>query len=673
MTKLLANLRDDSRIGLATVLTLTSAVATLAAPVLPSINTNNILNITNAPYNAQSGGVITNTTAIQNAINAAAAGPTTNGLSGGTVEIPAGTFLSGALTLKSHVNIQLDAGATLLFLPESKYPGATGSPAYPLAATNLTDLEISGTGTIDGNGASWWSASQSNPPYMVYFSKCLRVLIQNITLQNSPKMHIVFKNWAGYITIQGITINTTASNAANTDGIDLIGTNCLVQNCTINAGDDNIALGSSSSGAISSDILVTNCTFGVGHGVSIGSNTQGGVSNLTVINCTFNGTDYGIRMKSDNATSGGNGNGGTAQNLSYLNIGMTNIVDAAIVIYSYYNEYGTPTGITPFMASTQTVGSVGTPIWRNIVISNIFGPNGSATVASGGIAGIVWGRIETPVTNILLSHVNITAPKTFDVYNVDGFRLADSQITVPAGNKTLTIYNADVTLTNSAPGSGLVTLDGLSSDNSLALYNAQAATTAGDVFGADPITVSAGTLTVSNSLNLPGASTVNFSVGTNPSVVVATGALTLNSTLNITNGDGFGASTNTLFTYTGSLSGNPVLGATPAGFSYTYSLDTNTTGQVNFVVSSPTPPPPPSPPVFGSVTRAGGNLVMSGTGGTTNGTYYVLSTTNLSLPLIQWQPPVATNQFDGSGNFIFTNAVSPGSPQMFYLLMLQYP
>jgi len=397
-----------------------------------------------------------------------------------------------------------------LFLPENKYPNATGSPAYPIAGTNLTDLEISGFGTINGNGPGWWSANPPNRPYMIYFSKCRRVLIQDVTLQNPAKMHIVFKNSAGDVTIQRITIDTPES--PNTDGMDLIGTNCLVQNCTINAGDDNIALGSSASTAVCSDILITNCTFGIGHGVSIGSNTAGGVSNLTVINCTFDGTDYGIRMKSNDKTSGGSGQGGIAQNLSYYNLGMTNIVHGAIVIYSYYGSggiYGTPTTVTPFIASTQAVDVTTVPIWRNITISNV-----TATVASGGIAGIIWGRKEVPVTNVVLSHVNITAPTTFDVYNAQDIQFADSQITVPNGVKTLTIYNAGVTVTNSTAGSGLVTLDGMTSSNSLALYNAQASTMATDVFGANPITLNASTLTISNDLTLPGSAVVNFALGT---------------------------------------------------------------------------------------------------------------------------------------------------------------
>ncbi len=633
------------------------ATTTFGTPTLPNINTNNVVNIT--AYGAVGDGITDNTLAISNAIVAAAAGGMTNGLSGGTVEIPAGgTYLSGPLTLASYINLQIDTNAMLKFLPESKYPNATGTPAYPIAGTSLTDLEISGSGTIDGNGAGWWSANPPHRPYMIYFSKCYRVLIQNVTLQNPPKMHIVFKSSNGNITIQGITINTPAS--PNTDGIDLVGTNCLVQNCFISAGDDNIALGSSSSSAVSSDTLITNCTFGIGHGVSLGSNTAGGVSNLTVINCTFNNTDYGIRMKSDNSGSDP-GAGGVAQNLSYLNIGMTNIGKGAIVIYSYYNEYGTPTSITPTTAAGQTVGSSIIPIWRNITISNL-----TATVASGGIAGIIWGRKEAPATNITLSHVSITAPKTFDVYNVHGFQFADSQITVPSGNKTFTLYNADVTVTNSTPGAGLITFDGLTSTNSLALYQAPASMTATDVFGANPITLNASTLTISNALILPSSTVMNFTLSTNTTEVVATGNLTLNSTNNVAAGDGFGAGAYTLFTYGGSLSGSPALGTTPAGYpGYTYSI-TNPPGQVQLLVQ---PPPPPS---FGSISATSNGLVMNGTGGITNATYYVLASTNVALPLSQWTP-VATNLFNGSGQFTFTNAINPNSPQAFYLLEMPEP
>src|ERR1017187_9823692 len=114
---------------------------------------------------------------------------------------------------------------------------------------------------------------------MIYFSNCKTVLVQNVTVSNAPAQQIVFKSSkVGDITIQGVTIRAPSSHDAspshNTDGIDLVGTNCLVQNCDISTGDDNIALGTSSSGVPAADILVTNCVFGDGHGMTIGSNTQ---------------------------------------------------------------------------------------------------------------------------------------------------------------------------------------------------------------------------------------------------------------------------------------------------------------------------------------------------------------------------------------------------------------
>jgi hypothetical protein len=80
---------------------------------------------------------------------------------------------------------------------------------------------------------------------------------------------------------------------------------------------------------------------------------------------------------------------------------------------------------------------------------------------------------------------------------------------------------------------------------------------------------------------------------------------------------------------------------------------------------------PPSPPSFGtaSFVSSNGTLILSGSGGVTNGAYLVLASTNIALPLNQWTP-IATNQFDSSGNFIFTNAVQMIAPQTFFLLQI---
>ena len=564
-----------------------------AAPTLPAINTNNVIVITNSPYNAVGDGVTDNTTAIQNAINAATLGGTTNGLSGGTVEIPAGIFLSGPLAFKSSVNLQLDAGAILRMLPYGTYPGfpytnSLSPPSDFITGASLHDIEFSGSGAIDGQGAPWWPGySTNNRPTMIAFSTCSKVLFWNANFSNSPAQNISIKgNNAGNVTFLGITVTAPSSSlpasqaSHNTDAIDLSETNGLIQNCTLSVGDDNVAMGSSAGTA--RDILITNCTFGTGHGVSIGSFTSSGVSNITVINCTFNGTDNPIRMKSDNNLHGSS-KGGIVQNLSYLNLSMTNVNNAVIMIYSYYNVSGTPTSITPAIAAGETIDAVGqyTPIWRNITISNV-----TANVTGSGIAGIIWGRTEMPVTNIVMSRVNITAAKTFDVYNAQQIQFVDSKITTTTGGqKTFTIWNGNVVVSNSVPATNVVTFDGMAgnTNDSFALYNAPASMTSSDAFGASPITLGGSVLTNTGDFVFSSSDVMNFILGTNTSRFVVIGSLTLGGTNNISAGAGFTNGTYTLMTHTSNLSGNfPTLGATPAGYTYSF---TNANGNVNLVVT----------------------------------------------------------------------------------------
>src|SRR5579862_8304620 len=115
-----------------------------ANPAMPTIPTN-IFNVTS--YGAIGNGVKDNTTNIQNTINAAKAA------GGGIVEIPAGTFLSGPLTLYSRMNLRVDG--TLLMLPLGTYPrGGTNGITF-ITADQAEDVELSGWGTIDGQGAAW--------------------------------------------------------------------------------------------------------------------------------------------------------------------------------------------------------------------------------------------------------------------------------------------------------------------------------------------------------------------------------------------------------------------------------------------------------------------------------------------------------------------------------------
>ena len=644
-------------LGFAAALLLSPARGqTVVSPALPTIPSA-IYVVTN--YGAIGDGITTNTSAIQAAINDAS----TN-TSGGTIEIPyvdgtTNIYLSGPIQLKNHMNLQVDPGVTLRMLPYGQYPNLN---SFVSAGSAPSDVEISGGGTIDGqaNTSGWWNGmSTSSRPYLVNLSHGTRIWIHDITLTRPPKMHIVIGSGSSSdVTIEHITIATDSGDSHNTDGIDLTGHNELVRDSNISCGDDNIAITSTSY-----DILVTNCDFGAGHGMSFGSDTgPGGISNVTVIYCRFNRTDNGVRIKSDNTS------GGPVYDIHYINLSMTNVNNGAIMIYGYYPSVS-PNNASIATAASQPVSPVNgnTPVWHDIYFSNL-----TATVAGNASAGILWGRTELPLTNIVLDNVHITATNTFNVFNAQGIQWIDSSITNSgAGQKNLTYWNGGVIISNRIATGQSFTFNGQAgnTNSSLALYNATGSMISSDAFGANPVTLSDSVLTNTGALTFAANDVLNFTVGTNPATIAVSGNLALNATLNIRNGDGFALGTYTLFTYTGTLSGQPVLGTTPTGFTgYNYRLDTNTVGQVNLVAA-------PTAPVFANIQAAngggGGNsgFVITGTGGTANGTYYVLTSTNLALPLNQWTP-LMTNQFGADGSFVFTNPASASDLPQFFRLQL---
>jgi polygalacturonase len=452
-------------------------------PALPAIPANHF-NVTN--YGAIGNGLKDNTANIQNAINAASA-------AGGIVEIPAGTFLSGPITLYSSIRLQVDTNALLQMLPYGTYPGgSTGAQTF-IYCDNVHDLEICGGGVIDGQGAAWWAVYATNTslvrPMMLNLYSCNRLFIHDITFQNPPYHHCGLRGNGGNITISNLTVHTPA-RSPNTDGLNFVGTNSVIENCHISVGDDNIAMGST--GPING-LLITDCAFGAGHGVSIGSGISRGITNLTVANCTFNGTGNGIRIKCPQGRSA------RLKNLNYLNLTMTN-VNLPIVIYSYYNVTGTPHKITPdqvLAASNKAPVTRATPVWSDITISNL-----TVSSPSNDIGGIIWGPAEMPISNLTLSHVTITAPKTFDLYNVRGVKIIDSQFNFASGDD-LTLCNAGVTISNTVPAGRAVTIGGAVGNNSLALYNATASVSSANLFSAKPITINGSVLTNASNLKQP--------------------------------------------------------------------------------------------------------------------------------------------------------------------------
>ncbi|HEX5244046.1 MAG TPA: glycosyl hydrolase family 28 protein [Tepidisphaeraceae bacterium] len=405
------------------------------APALPQI-TQGVFSISD--YGAASSETADNAQAIQKTIEAAAAA------GGGIVEVPAGEYLSGPLRLASGIELRINAGATLKMLPMDRYPGGTTNPQSFISGQKVHDVVISGKGTIDGQGAAWWPLVKKQPniarPRMIALSGCDKILIENVRLQNSPMFHIAIGGHSTNVTVRGVTIRAPASTdpvnpSHNTDACDVSGSHVLIENCDVSVGDDNFTCGGGTS-----DVHIRHCTYGNGHGVSIGSPTSGGVSDITVEDCTFTGTECGIRIKSDR------GRGGVVQRLTYRNLKMTN-VNFPILIYASYmakdRKYRDLQNVTPDIAASYAEKPMSdrTPVYRDITFENI-----TATAAPGRRAGLIWGLPEAPASNIVLRNVNIEADKPFGIYFANGVKIENCKIVTPGGINQFSTSHAQITV-----------------------------------------------------------------------------------------------------------------------------------------------------------------------------------------------------------------------------------
>ena len=392
---------------------------------------------------AKGDGKTLDTEAIQKALDdCAKAG-------GGTVLFPAGTYLSKPIVLKaSSMTVQLDAGVTLLATDDpADFAGSKSNSFIPfVSGKNLHDVTFTGAGIIDGSGAKWWipaeAARQKTPGYtlprpnLVVLTGCTNLRLENITLQNSPKFHLVPTDCDGVI-ISNVTILAPAT-AANTDAIDPSACrNVLITKCRIDTGDDNVAIkaGRAIEGRpfASENITITDCTCLHGHGISIGSETAGGVRNVTVKNCTFENTQYGLRIKSQR------GRGGIVENITYSDITMKN-VDPAITLSSYYifNTNGYTTVKSEPKEDKAEPMTATTPVYRNIHFHNI-----TATCVKD--AGIIIGLSESPITDVTLENVQIAAATTgLKIKNAKGIQFKNVQITAKDGPPVI-MDHAEVT------------------------------------------------------------------------------------------------------------------------------------------------------------------------------------------------------------------------------------
>lgn len=365
-------------------------------------------------YGAKPDGKTVDTAAIQKAIDACAA------KGGGTVTLEGGVFLSAPIVLKSDIELRIAKGAELL--------GSSNHADYPrkiefrnpgrqalISATNGERISITGGGVIDGAGASWWKEARSGSdhgvmgagvfrPRLIVFDHCRHVLMEGVTVRNSPSWQIV-PYYSDDVILRDLRI-LADPHSPNTDAIDpFSSSHVLIERVYADVGDDDIAI---KSGAIGSpgpdspsrDIAIRHCTFMHGHGLSIGSEIAGGARDIAASDIRFDGTDQGIRIKANRDR------GSDVGHIVFRNLAMKN-VGAAILITEYYPKVLPPEGGAAPAPITRL-----TPRFHDISIENL---RASGAKSAGAIAGLP----EAPVRSVRLKNVSIAAATGMVVVHAD--------------------------------------------------------------------------------------------------------------------------------------------------------------------------------------------------------------------------------------------------------------
>jgi len=348
---------------------ITGDTRTVTQPVVPGVcqTLKATLTASNRAFSAAVEASAPDTSRVQAALTACAG-------TGKAVELATSgsynAFLTGPLKLGSGVTLLIDSGTTLYGSRKASDYQVSGKPTCgtvssseggcaPLLSVTGANSAIEGVraasgsqGTIDGRGdqtligqsTTWWglattaknNGGNQNDPRMVQAAKANNFTLYDINLINSPNFNVSYQNGNGF-TAWGVRIKTPA-NARNTDGIDPAGaTNVTINESYIQDGDDGIAIKGASA---SSNITVENSHFYGTHGMSIGSETNSGVTNVLFVNNTVSGSDSsgivsssdnGIRIKSDSSR------GGKVSKIGYVNTCLTG-VKSLLVFDPYYSS-----------------------------------------------------------------------------------------------------------------------------------------------------------------------------------------------------------------------------------------------------------------------------------------------------------------------------------------------
>jgi len=365
----------------------------------------------------------------------------------------------------------------------------------PVWATNQQNIAITGSGIIDGAGEAWrmvkkeklsetnwkkrissggvvsddkriWYPSEQslkgsklkNPgeisaektpdfykevkdflrPNLLVLVNCKRILLEGVTFQNSPAwcLHPLMSE---NLTIRNITVKNPWY-AQNGDGLDLESCkNVLIENSVFDVGDDGICIKSGRDEAgrkramPTQDVIIRNCVVYHAHGgFVIGSEMSGGAKNIFVDNCTFIGTDIGLRFKTTR------GRGGMVENIFINNITMKDIPGEAILFDMYYAAQD-PIPLAgekrePPKVETQPV-SEATPQFQNFYIKNV--------VCNGASKGIfIRGLPEMNVKNIYLENLVLQSDKGLEFTETAGISLKNITLITGNTNPVLNIHNS---------------------------------------------------------------------------------------------------------------------------------------------------------------------------------------------------------------------------------------
>ncbi|MFK7922833.1 MAG: glycoside hydrolase family 28 protein, partial [Bacteroidia bacterium] len=396
-------------------------------------------------FGAKGDGKTLNTQAIQNAIDAA------HEVGGGKVTFPPGTYVSGAIFVKSNVELNIPQGVSIIAIQDDKqFPDIWTRIAgiemeWPAALINIyqqQNVRITGKGIIDGNGKYWWDKFWGDPPrqggmYVDYTQRGIRwavdydckrvrpvavyeskdVLLQDFSVKRAGFWTISL-TYSERVYVNGLIIrNNIGGYGPSSDGINSDSSkDILVENCDIDCNDDNLCIkaGRDADGLRvnrpAENIVYRNCITRSGHGLfTIGSETSGGVRNVEVYGLEAIGTNIGIRFKSAKVR------GGLIENVWFHDIKMKQVNHPFHFELNWYPEYSYPQIPQEFaqkeipdhwkvMTTRVKPPARGIPEFRNIRLSNI-------TVEAAKEAIYANAFPEKPIHHLSWENVSIKAEK----------------------------------------------------------------------------------------------------------------------------------------------------------------------------------------------------------------------------------------------------------------------